>query len=73
MVKQMMIAVNEIEYRGILLKRVEDQGWKFTIDDKEYMFASTIDAQYAIDDIYQFIEFFVAKHKGAKLPNHKKI
>ncbi len=73
MVNQMMIAVTEIDYRGILLQRVEDQGWKFTIDDKEYMFPSSMDAQHAIDEIYQFIEFFVAKHKGVKLPKQKKI
>lgn len=63
----MIIEITESDYRGILLKRVPEKGWKFTIDEKEYLFPSFVDAKAAVDDIYQFIEFFVAKHKGKKI------
>ncbi len=68
----MLNAVNEINYRGIVLRHFPSLGWEFAIDGKEFRFPTSMDAQKTIDDIYQFIDFFATKHEGTKLTKYNK-
>ncbi len=69
----MIDAVNEMYYRGVWLRHFPNLGWEFAMDNREYRFATSMAAQEAIDDIYQFVDFFVTKHEGMKLPRKNKI
>lgn len=63
----MIIEVTESNYKGILIERVKDQGWKCNLGGQEYLFPNYVAAQAAIDEIFADIKPIVAKNKGKKL------
>lgn len=62
----MIIEVNEFQYKGIVLKRVEDQGWKCALGDHEYLFPHCQAAESAIDEIFCDIKPIIVKNKGQR-------
>lgn len=48
----MIIEVTESVYKGILLERVKDKGWKCNLGGQEYLFPYYTAAQAAIDEMF---------------------
>ena len=48
----MIIEVTESVYKGILLERVKDKGWKCNLGGQEYLFPHYTAAQAAIDKMF---------------------
>ena len=48
----MIIEVTESIYKGILLERVKDKGWKCNLGGQEYLFPYYTSAQAAIDKMF---------------------
>jgi hypothetical protein len=63
----MIIEVTETIYKGILIERVKDEGWKCNLGGTEYLFPNYTAAQAAIDEIYHDIKPVIKKNKGEKL------
>ena len=63
----MIIEVTESVYKGILLERVKDKGWKCNLGGQEYLFPHYTAAQAAIDEIYADIKPVITKNKGVKI------
>jgi len=63
----MIIEVTESVYKGILIERVKDKGWKCNLGGTEYLFPYYTAAEAAIDEIYADIKPVVTKNKGTKL------
>ena len=63
----MIIEVTESVYKGILLERVKDKGWKCNLGGQEYLFPYYTAAQAAIDEIYADIKPVVEKRKGVRM------
>ena len=62
----MIIEVKETIFQGIILQRVDNQGWRCQLGKYEYLFPTFVDAQAAINEIFRDIEPIVTKHKGKK-------
>lgn len=62
----MIIDVKETIYQGIILQRVEDQGWRCQLGEDEYLFPTFVDAQSAINEIFRDVNTIIYKHKGKK-------
>ena len=63
----MIIEVTESVYKGILIERVKDKGWKCNLGGTEYLFPYYTAAEAAIDEIFSDIKPVVAKRKGVKM------
>ena len=63
----MIIEVTESVYKGVLLERVKDKGWKCNLGGQEYLFPNYTAAEAAIDEIFSDIKPVVAKRKGVKM------
>lgn len=63
----MIIEVTESVYKGVLLERVKDKGWKCNLGGQEYLFPNYTAAEAAIDEIFHDIKPVVAKRKGVKM------
>ena len=48
----MIIEVTESVYKGILVERVKDKGWKCNLGGQEYLFPYYTAAQAAIDEMF---------------------
>lgn len=62
----MIIEVTESIYKGILIERVKDRGWKCNLGGQVYLFPNFVAAQAAIDTIYKDLRPVLAKYKGVK-------
>lgn len=62
----MIIEVTETIYKGILIERVKDEGWKCNLGGTEYLFPNYTAAQAAIDEIFDGIKPVIKKNKGVK-------
>ena len=62
----MIIEVTECNYRGILIDHVDNRGWKFSIDEKVYLFPHLSAAQAAIDELYRELKPILKKYKAIK-------
>ena len=63
----MIIEVTESNYKGILIERVKDSGWKCNLGGQEYLFPYYTAAQAAIDEIFDDIMPIIKKRQGKKL------
>lgn len=63
----MIIEVTESNYKGILIERVKDKGWKCNLGGQEYLFPYYTAAQAAIDEIFADIKPVITKNKAKKL------
>lgn len=62
----MIIEIKETNYKGILIERVDDQGWKCNLGGQEYLFPNFVAAQTAINEIFRDIKPIIAKNGGKK-------
>ena len=69
----MIIEIKEYQYKGITLNRVEDQGWKCILGDREYLFPHCQAAEAAIDEIFWNIKPIISKNKGKKVSGRKEM
>lgn len=63
----MIIEVTETIYKGILIERVKDEGWKCTLGDYEYLFPTYVAAEATIDEIFTDVKPIISKRKGKAL------
>ena len=63
----MIIEVKETNYKGILIEKAEDKGWKCNLGGQVYQFPTFVDAQATVDEIFQNIKPIIVKNKGRKI------
>ena len=62
----MIIEVTESNYKGILIERVKDKGWKCNLGGQEYLFPYYTAAQVAIDEIFADTTPIIKNRQGKK-------
>lgn len=63
----MIIEITETVYKGILVERVENKGWKCNLGGQEYLFPYYTAAEAAIDELFHDIKPVISKNKGVKM------
>ena len=62
----MIIEVTSTIYKGILIERVKDRGWKCNLGGTEYLFPYFTAAQAAVDETFKDLHTIIKKTRGIK-------
>lgn len=68
----MIIEVKETNYKGILIEKLDCQGWKCNLGGQEYQFPTYVDATATIDEIFRDIKPVITKNTGKKYKKEKR-